>query len=220
MVDRGRTVKKWLALSAITVMSATLFTVAAAGNAGAVGPPATGTIGCKITGGGTFSPGLNNVGSSAAVKINFKATGNCGGNVKAPNSAGVIVPVAVSSVAISGTGYFVKVGPGFANKCSAVQISDRIGVISVTYNWTSVPAIAPTVVKFTGGTASLFSPYTATLDKIKLPDPAGTTMVTTGSFAPAASPVVLLDTNILRTCSSTWSYVAFTIKPGSYVTLP
>ena len=222
LVDRGRTVKKWLALSAITVMSATLFTVVAAGTAGAVGPPATGTIGCKISGGGTFSPGLNNVGSSAAVKINFKAVGGCSGTVKAPNSAGLIVPVAVSSVAISGTGSFVKAGPGFANKCSAFQANDRIGVISVTYTWTSVPAIAPTVVKFTGGTASIVSPIIplSLFDKIKLPGPAGTIKVTTGSFAPAVAPVVVLDTNILKTCSGTWAYTPFTIKPGSYINLP
>jgi hypothetical protein len=212
--------RKLLALSAIVALSATLFTVADAGVAGAAAPPASGTVGCKITGAGTFSPTLTFGGSSTAVKTNFHAAGGCSGTATVPNSAGTTTPVAISSVAISETGYIKKVGPGFANKCSAFQASDTIGVMKVKYTWTAIPAIAPTVVTFTGGTASIVTPYTATLDKIKLPSPAGTGMVTTGSFAPAVAPVVLMDTNILTTCSSGWSYAGFTIKPGSYITLP
>jgi len=213
--------RKLIALTAIAVMSATFITVANADVAGAVGPPASGTIGCKISGGGAFSPGLNNVGSSTAVKINFKAKGNCSGNVTAPNSAGLIGPVTVTSVNITGSGYFVKAGAGFANKCSAFQASDKVGVITVTYNWVSVPVIAPTVVKFSAGTASFVSPIIplSLFDKIKLPGPLGLT-VTTGSFAPAVAPVVVLDTNILKTCSGAWAYTPFTVKPGSYITLP
>jgi len=68
----------------------------------------------------------------------------------------------------------------------------------------------------------LFTPVIATslFDKIKLPDPAGTVAVTTGSFAPAVAPVVVLDTNVKKTCSAGWSYPAFTVVPGSYITLP
>jgi hypothetical protein len=214
--------RTFFVVSAIAVLSATVFGVVDAGVAGAASPAATGTIGCKITGSGTFSPKLTISGNSTAVKINFKAKGGCSGTVKAPNSAGALVPVTVSSVAISGTGFFNKAGAGFANKCSNVQSSDKIGAITVTYNWTSVPAIAPTVVKFTGGTPSLFTPIIATslFDKIKLPDPAGTVEVTTGSFAPAVAPVVVLDTNVKKTCSAGWSYPAFTVVPGSFINLP
>jgi len=214
--------RKLLALCAVAVLSAAIFAVVDTGVAGAASPAATGTIGCKITGAGTFSPKLTIPGSSTGVKINFKAKGGCSGNVKAPNSAGALGPVTVSSVAISGTGYFKKQGAGFANKCSNFQSSDKIGVITVTYNWTSVPAIAPTTVTFTGGTASIVSPIipASLFDKIKLPGPAGTLKVTTGSFAPAVAPVVVLDTNVKKTCSAGWSYPAFTVVPGSYITLP
>lgn len=209
--------RKVLALSAIVVLAATLFTAADSGVAGAAPPAATGSVGCKITGSGRFSPTLTLAGSATTDTTVFTASGACSASATIPGTT--IVP-SITAVSIVAKGTFKKVGAGFANKCSAVQLSDRIGVIKVTYNWTSVPAIAPTVVTFTGGTASLFSPYTATLDKIRLPDPSGTTKVTTGSFAPAVAPVVLLDTNILRTCTATWSYAAFTIKPGSFITLP
>ncbi len=214
--------RKLLAVSAVAVLSATIFGVANTGVAGAASPAATGTIGCKITGAGTFSPTLTMAGSSNGVKIYFKAKGGCSGNVKAPNSAGALGPVTVSSVTITGTGYFKKAGAGFGNKCSNFQSSDKIGVITVKYAWTSVPAIAPTTVTFTGGTASIVSPIIATslFDKIKLPGPAGTTKVTTGSFAPAVAPVVVLDTNVKKTCSAGWSYPAFSVVPGSYITLP
>ena len=215
--------RKLPAFFAIAVLSATLFTVVDTGTAFAAAPAATGTIGCKILGSGRFSPPLTIPGSSKTVKVNFNAkSASCGGNVKAPNSAGLVGPVTVSSVAITGSGYIKKVGPGFANKCSNFQGSDTIGVITVTYNWTSVPAIAPTVVTFTGGTASIVTPIipTSPFDKIRLPAPAGTVKVTTGSFAPAVAPRVVLDTNIKKTCSAGWAYPAFTIKPGSYITLP
>ena len=213
--------RKLLALSAVAVLSATMFGVVDTGVAGAASPAATGNIGCKIAGGGTFSPTLTIPGNSTGVKINFKAKGGCSGNVKAPNSAGALGPVTVSSVAISGTGYFKKAGPGFANKCSNFQSNDKIGVITVTYNWTSVPAIAPTTVTFTGGTASFVSPIfpLSPFDKIRLPGP-GSLKVTTGSFAPAVAPVVVLDTNVKKTCSAGWSYPTFTVVAGSYILLP
>ena len=214
---------KLLALSAVAMLFSTLFTAVDTGTAFAAAPAASGTIGCKILGGGKFSPPLTIPGSSKTVKINFSAkSASCGGNVKAPNSAGAIGPVTVSSVAITGSGYIKKVGPGFANKCSNFQGSDTIGVITVTYNWTAVPAIAPTVVKFTGGTASIVTPIipTSPFDKIKLPAPAGTIKVTTGSFAPAVAPKVVFDTNIKKTCTAGWTYTAFAINPGSFITLP
>ena len=214
--------RTFFVVTAVAVLSTTVFGVVDAGVAGAAGPAASGTIGCKVTGSGTFSPKLTLSGSSTAVKINFKAKGGCSGTVTAPNSAGALGPVTVASVSISGTGYFKKSGAGFANKCSAVQSSDKIGVITVTYNWTSSPSIAPTVVTFTGGTPSLFTPIIATsmFDKIKLPDPSGTVAATTGSFAPAVAPVVVLDTNVKKTCGAGWSYLAFNVVPGSYVNLP
>ena len=215
---------KLLVLFAIAVLSSTLFTVIGTGPAFAAAPAASGSIYCKILGSGVFSPRIP--GSSKTVKVNFSAkspakSASCSGKVKAPNSAGNVGPVNVTGVAITGSGYIKKVGPGIANTCANFQRHDTIGVITVTYNWTSVPAIAPTVVKFTGGTASIVTPIpTRPFDKIRLPAPAGTLKVTTGSFAPAVAPKVVLVTTIKSWCGPGWTYTAFVVQSGSFIRLP
>ena len=50
--------RAFFVVSAVAVLSATVFGVVDTGVAGAAAPAATGTIGCKITGSGTFSPKL------------------------------------------------------------------------------------------------------------------------------------------------------------------
>jgi hypothetical protein len=213
---------KLLALSALVVLPTAFLTVAGTGIAGA--SPAMGSVTCSITGSGTFSPGLTLPGSNPQVKITFTATGTCTGSATTVNSAGMTVPVAITSVNVKGTGYLNSLSTGvFADSCLGIQSTDTIGMIKVKDVWTATPAISNTVVNYTGGTAPIVSTYVSTplKDKIKLPAPSGTTFVTTGSFSPAVLPMANLKTNILNACSSTWGpYPTFTIKPGSFISLP
>jgi len=211
-----------LTLSALLVLSATLFTVVGTGVAEAA-PVASGSVACTVTGKGAFTPALTLTGGSSSLGINFGAvsptSGGCFSSATAPNSAGLTVPVTITAVSITGTGSLVPIGSGSPNKCAVFRAADTIGVIKVKYTWTSTPAIAPTVLTFTGGTTHIVSG--ATLDNIVLPAATGTTEVTTGSFAPAVHPLVGLKTSIAAPCAAGWGpYPAFTINTGSLITLP
>ena len=126
----------------------------------AASPPAAGTLVCSLptSGNGTFSPTLTLSGSSATVSTTLNATGPCVGHGTTHNAAGHLVPLTITGVSMNGSGTIKRIGSGSANRCSAFQAHDTLGTIKVTYNWTSVPAIAPTVVTFTGGSVSIVSP--------------------------------------------------------------
>jgi len=214
--------RKWIAVSAALVVSASLFVAIDAGLAGAVTPAATGSVVCNVTGKGSFSPGLTLAGSATPLHISFGAvtTSGCFSAAVAPNSAGSLSPVTITGVSVTGAGTMVPLGTGLlANKCAVFKASDTIGVIKVHYNWISVPAIAPTTVTYTGGTAHIVSG--TPLDKIVLPATSGTSWVGTGSFTPSVHPLVGLKTNIASTCAAGWGpYVPFTINAGSLIALP
>ncbi len=189
-------IRKLVGMAAAFALAATVFAVVEPGVSSAAPlPSASGTVGCKIVGSGKFAPKLTLAGNATAVKIHFSATSNptsgplgCGGSATIPNSAGTLSPVNVTGVTITGAGYLVPLGPGNANKCSVFTASDTIGVIKVKYVWTAVPAIAPTVLTFTGGTAPIVSG--SPFDTITLPAPSGTSIVGTGSFTPSTCSVL------------------------------
>jgi hypothetical protein len=208
--------RRLLGLSAVLVLASTAFALVDPGVSGAATPVATGTVGCKITGSGKFGPKLTLAGSTTTVKIKFTATstGGCGAQARIPGAL-----VTISGVSIQGKGTLTSLAPGNANSCANFTAADTVGVVKVKFTWASVPTIAPTVVTYTGGTAPIVSG--TPLDTIRFPAPTGTTFVGTGSFTPSVNPVVNLATNIASTCGAGWGpYPAFTITPGSYITLP
>ncbi len=214
--------RKWMAVSVALVASASLFVVINSGVASALAPSATGSVVCNVTGKGSFTPGLTLAGSATPVHISFGAatTSGCFSAAVAPNSAGSLSPVTITGVSITGAGTMVPLSTGLlANKCAVFKSSDTIGVIKVHYNWVSVPAIAPTTVTYTGGTAHIVSG--TPLDNIVLPATSGTTWAGTGSFTPSVHPLVGLKTNIVSACAAGWGpYVPFTINTGSLIALP
>ncbi len=120
---------------------------------------------------------------------------------------------------MTATGSLVPLSLASPNKCSVFKGSDTIGAIKVKYVWASVPAIAPTVVTFTGGTTHIVAG--APFDKIVLPAATGTTEVGTGSFTPSVHPLVGLKTNIASACVAGWGpYPTFTFGVGSVIALP
>jgi hypothetical protein len=217
MVDWGKTMyRKLLGMSAVLVLASTGFALAEPGVSGAAVPSATGTVGCKISGSGKFAPKLTLPGTTTTVKIKFTATatGGCGAQARIPGAL-----VSITGVTIKGAGTLTSLAPGNANSCPNFTSADTIGVVKVRFNWVSVPAIAPTIVTYTGGTAPIVSG--TPVDTIRFPAPSGTTFVGTGSFTPSVNPVVNLATNIASTCGAGWGpYPAFTITAGSYITLP
>ena len=214
--------RKLLAVSAALLVCGSLLVVIDSGVAGAVAPSATGSVVCNVTGKGSFTPGLTLAGSTTPVHISFGAatTSGCFSAAVASNSTGSLSPVTITGVSVTGTGTLVPLSSSLlANKCAVFKASDTIGVIKVHYTWISVPAIAPTTVTYTGGTAHIVSG--TPLDKIVLPATSGTTWAGTGSFTPSVHPLVGLKTNIASTCAAGWGpYVPFTINTGSLIALP
>lgn len=214
--------RRLTAVSAVLVVSASLLGVFGSGVAGALAPAATGSVVCSVSGKGTFTPTLTLAGSATPLHIAFgaTATGGCFSAAQAPNSAGLLTPVTITGVSITGIGTMVPLSTGLlANKCAVFKGSDTIGVIKVHYSWISVPAIAPTTVTYTGGTAHIVSG--SPLDNIVLPATSGTTWAGTGSFTPSVHPLVGLRTNVSSTCAAGWGpYPTFLINPGSLIALP
>jgi len=209
-------VRRLIGVLAALVLALTALALVDPGVSGAAGPPATGSVGCKISGTGKFGPKLTLAGSSTTVKIHFNATatGGCGAQATIPGAV-----VTITGVTIVGSGYLTTLAPGNANSCANFTSADTIGVVKVKFVWASVPGIAPTIVTYTGGTAGIVSG--SPVDTIRFPAPSGTVAVGTGSFTPSVNPVVNLATNIVSTCGAGWGpYPAFAITAGSYFTLP
>jgi hypothetical protein len=208
--------RKLLGTAAVLVLASSALALAQPGVSGATPPPASGTVGCKISGSGKFAPKLTVPGSHPTVKIKFTATatGGCGGQAGAGGAV-----VNITGVTIKGVGVLTSLAPGNANSCANFTTADTIGTVKVKFSWVSSPAIAPTVVTYTGGTAPIVSG--TPLATIRFPAAAGTTVAGTGSFTPSVNPVVNLATSIASPCAAGWGpYPAFTITAGSYITLP
>lgn len=194
-----------------------------AGVASAAAPAATGSISCAVTGLGKFSPKLTLAGvATPAVKFRFlevsPTAGGCAGTVFASNSAGAITPVTVTGVKVKGTGHIQSLSPGNANSCPLFTSSATIGALTVTYTWTSTPAIAPTIVTYGLGAAPIVSG--SPLDTISL-QAAGSATSATGSFAPPATAPNTMRTNIPSLCAAGWGpFPTFTIGLGSSIALP
>jgi len=142
--------RKLFGMGAAVVIGTTALAVVAPGVSGAAAPAAIGNVTCKVTGLGTFSPKLTLSGTIGvtAEKYSLKEVspaGGCGGTAGIPNSTGSLTPVTILGVTIKGTG-FLKPPAGLANACSVFNLADSIGSLKVTYTWSSVPAIAPTIV--------------------------------------------------------------------------
>jgi hypothetical protein len=194
-------------------------TVLGEGVSGAAAPSATGTVSCTITGAGKFGPKLTATGvNTTGVKFRFlgasASSGGCTSTAAVPNSAGALTPVTINTVRVKGVGYLS--GPANANSCAVFSAADTVGVVKVKFFWGAVPAIAPTVITYSGGAPLVSGSPT---DVITLPS--GATMTATGSFATPGTGTVTLLTNIVSACSSTWGpYPTFTFGTGSTIALP
>ncbi len=211
--------RKLLGISAVFVLLMTTVTVVGEGVSGAAAPSASGSVSCKITGTGKFSPKLTATGvNTTGVKFRFlgasPTSGGCTSSAGVPNSAGTVTPVTINTVAVKGVGFLA--GPANANACAIFSSADAVGSVTVRFNWGSVPAIAPTFITYSaGGPVVSGSPN----DTITLPS--GATMTATGSFSTPGTGTVTLLTNIVSTCSATWGpYPTFTFGVGSNVVLP
>lgn len=190
-------IRRLIGVLATLILVLTTLALVDPGVSGAAGPPATGSVGCKISGTGNFGPKRTLAGSSTTVKIHFNdtATGGCGASAAIPGAV-----VTITGVTIVGSGYLTSLVPGNANSCPNYTSADTIGVVKVKFVWASFPAIAPTVVTYTGGTAGIVSG--SPLDTIRFPAPSGTVAVGSGSFTPSVNPIVNLAINIVSTCGA------------------
>jgi len=216
-------IRKVVGVAAAVLMSTAALTAIDSGVSGASGPPASGNVSCPVTGTGRFSPKLTLAGIAiTAVKFTFKeaspTSGGCTGTVMAPNSAGTLGPVIIHGVTIKGVGYLQPLGPGNANACSVFSSSDTIGSLTVKYVWSATPAIAPSFVTYTTGSAPIVTG--GLTDTINLQAALAAT-TGTGSFAPPATAPNTMLTNIAGACGSGWGpYPTFTIGVGSSIALP
>lgn len=212
-------IRKLVGIGAVFVLAMTTVTVVGEGVSGAMPLSATGSVTCKISGTGTFSPKLTVAGvATTAVKFKFKGasptSGGCTSSAGVINSAGTVTPVTINSVVVKGTGYLS--GPANANSCAVFSTADAAGVVKVRFVWGASPAIAPTIITYTAGLPLVagFGTDTITL-------PSGATMTATGSFSSPGTGTVNLLTNIVAACSSSWGpYPSFTFNPASTVVLP
>jgi len=211
--------RKMLGLAAACVLGITAVALISEGTAGAAPGNAVGSVACKITGKGGFSPKLTAPGvATTAVKFHFVGVspnpGGCGSSAGVPNSAGGLTPVIINGVKVVGTGFLS--GPVNANSCAVFTAADAAGVVKVKFTWSAVPAIAPTIITYSAGGPVVSGSPT---DTITLPS--GATMVATGSFSTPGTGTVTLLTNIVTACSATWGpYATFTFGAGSNIVLP
>ena len=212
--------RKMLGITAAAILTITMCTVVGEGVSGAAPPPsASGSVSCKITGIGKFGPKLTLPGIAiTGVKYKFAGasptSGGCTSSAGVPNSAGFLSPVTINTVTVKGVGFLS--GPLNANSCAMFTTADTAGVVTVKFVWGASPAIAPTVITYSGGGPVVSgSPF----DTITLPS--GATMTATGSFSSPGTGTVTLLTNIVSTCSSTWGpYPTFAFGIGSTAVLP
>ncbi len=181
-------------------------------------PKAVGSVGCKVSGAGKFAPKLTPAGTAVTIlKTVFtgSSTGGCGGSAGIPNTAGTLTPVTITGAAFKGVGYYN--GAPHPDSCPSFTTADVVGIIKVKIVWSSVPAIAPTVLTFTSGSSPVVSG--SPTDTITLPS--GATITATGSFSLPLPPAVISQlTNIVSTCSLTWGpYATYTFGPGSFLTV-
>jgi len=214
--------RKLFGMGATVVLATTALAVATPGVSGAAAPAAVGSVSCPVTGLGYFSPKLTFPGTTGvtAIKYHFKeaspTSGGCTGSAGVPNSAGSITPVTIFGVKIKGTGFLIPPS-GVANSCSAFNLADSIGSLTVKYTWSASPAIAPTTVTYVGGSTPVVSG--SPLDTITLPA-TGTAVTGTGSFGASIASNIML-TNIPSLCTASWGpFPSHTIGVGSTISLP
>ena len=179
--------------------------VAWAGN-----PPASGSVSCKVTGSGTFSPRLTSAGSPGGVKFAFTAKStDCSSSATLPSGA----PVAITGVTVTASGFWNPASGPTGSSCASLT-TDTLGALQLKYVWVASPAIANTKITINGGT-----PWVAggSVFKFKLPNGA-TFGTTTGSFTPPTSQTWNVKTNLASPCSPSWGpYATFTITSGFFI---
>ncbi len=196
--------RKPIGLLAVSMLLSTLVGVVVAPGlsaASSTAPPASGNVGCKVSGNATFSPSLTRHGSPGGDKFTMKIkSNNCGGTVTAGGAV-----VNVTGVKLTVTGYWNP-----ANSCASLP-TDTLGVVTWKYKWISTPAIAPTTVVTSGGT-----PWVASGTIWEFTFPAGGAITSSsGSFAPVSPMTVAFNTAMPNTCSPGWGpYPTTTITVG------
>jgi hypothetical protein len=163
-------------------------------------PVASGTVSCSIAGSGKFVPPLVAVASHTGAIDKTTFSGKTASCTSQAGAAGRVVTIRGAN--FKGAGKLKDPTALVAAKsCTSFTNADEIQVLKVKINWVSTPAIAPTVVTYTAGTAPWVS-NNAGSDRLNMPASATTTI--TGSFATATHALINLDSNIVNTCSSTW----------------
>jgi hypothetical protein len=197
----GRTVRinRVVATAVLAVAGTVMVEVGAVGVASAA-PVASGTVSCSIAGNGKFGPPLVAVasGTGAIEKVKFSGkTASCSSSAGAGGRV-----ITINGANFKAAGKLKDPTTAVAAKsCNSFTNADQIQVIKVKINWIASPPIAPTVVKYTLGTAPWVS-NNAGSDRLKMPSTATTTI--TGSFATATSALMNLDSNIVNACGTTW----------------
>lgn len=195
-------------IALVGLLATGLSTAVGTSVAGATKPPAVGTVGCKVTGTGKFSPKLTLAGSAGGVKFSFKLkSSDCSASATAGG-----VPVSITGVKVTASGFWNLPSGGPGSSCASLT-ADLLGTVKAKYVWTASPAIAPTTVTTSGGVPWIPS---GTLFDFVLPSGATITS-STGSFAPVSSQVMNLQTNIASACAAGWGpYHTFTISGGFF----
>ena len=192
----------------VLLVATTLSVTSNVGVAWAAKPDASGTVTCKVTGSGTFSPKLTLAGSPGGVKFTFTAKASkCKSNATIPGAIATITGATVTA-----SGYWNGSGPS-GSSCASLP-TDTLGTVNAKYVWTSAPPIANTNIATSGGVPWLASGPSFKFDVTLI---GASITSSSGSFSPATSETFDLKTNIANPCGAGWGpYPTFNITGGSF----
>lgn len=198
-MDRRSRINRVVATALLATAGMVMVEMAAVGVASAA-PVASGSVTCSIAGSGRFAPALVATASHTGAFEGVKYSGKTGTCTSSAGAGGRVVTIRGANFKAVGK---LKDPSSLvaAKSCVSFTNADEIQVLKVKITWVSAPAIAPTVVTYTVGSAPWVS-NNAGSDRLN--QPATATTVITGSFATSANALINLDSNILNTCSSTW----------------
>lgn len=204
--------RKSLLIAAAILVPAAALVGATPGIAGAVHPPARGSVSCSaiVDGMGAVSPGISSGGSVGGVAIKFggKLTG-CTSSVTSP------IGVTVTGGSFMGSGSFnAPSSSSNGSSCANFDGPDSLAIMKVKIKWTTVgPAIAPTIVTYRAEPAPVTGPTNRT-DTITLDSPYGTSPGISSFLPPPPDTLVLGTTLPAPGTGCVGTSFAFTIPTG------
>jgi hypothetical protein len=185
---------------AITIVLATMGTAMSGVGVASAAPVASGSVTCSIAGSGKFTPALVATAAGTGAIEKVKYSGKSASCTSSAGAGGAVVTIRAAN--FKAVGKLKDPTSAIAAKsCNSFTNADQIQVMKVNINWIASSPIAPTVVKYTLGTAPWVS-NNAGNDRLNQPATATTTI--TGSFATDLNALINLDSNIVNTCSSAW----------------